>query len=127
MPIILLCSINLFSRKNDLNWVCVLNKFCIFLQLYELFGSEDLREIVCDPMELARRVLFPSSKTLSEKSISSALCQLNVSLIPDMTRAVQQQLDMSKIVRAVSRTSLISSSAPVSPVLCTYRILNLIR
>lgn len=73
------------------------------LNMFEILswtGYVNLKGIACNGTLLSSYIIFPHKTDISE--MAQSLCNLNSSLIPNITEMVQQQLNMARILKKVS-------------------------
>ena len=60
----------------------------------------NFKDAVCDPKKLGSFLLFLEHVNVT--AISKVLCDINPDKIPDLTKFLQKQIDISEIIRIVS-------------------------
>lgn len=78
----------------------------MYLQLFELAGNTDFKGIVCSPEQLKQYLDIPCDESCVE-AVSESLCNINDSLVGGITEFLQQQLDISEIIKLVSMNLLV--------------------
>ena len=73
--------------------------------MLELTGNINFKTIVCTVDGLRSYVVFRSIDDIG--LISRSLCNINESAIPDLVDMLQNQIDVAKIMRIVSKTKCI--------------------
>ena len=62
----------------------------------------DLKGIACNGTLLKSYIIFPHKTNISE--MSESLCNIDSAMIPNITAMVQEQLNMGRILKKVSKS-----------------------